>query len=227
MPAAQQSVIDTRRHQMFPVLESAEIERVRRFGTVRSYRAGEALAEVGNVGPGLTIILTGHVDITQHDQSGRRQHIVTHGPGSFMGELAQLAGRPALVDAQAQDDVEALIIPREQLRALLIAEAELGERVMRALILRRVGLLETGAGGPVIVGRPQNGDVLRLEGFLRRNGHPYQRLNPETDADAKALIERFHVDTGQLPIVLCPNGQLLRNPTEPELARTDRSEPRL
>jgi thioredoxin reductase (NADPH) len=219
MPAAQQSVIDTRRHQMFPVLESAEIERVRRFGTVRSYRAGEALAEVGNVGPGLTIILTGHVDITQHDQSGRRQHIVTHGPGSFMGELAQLAGRPALVDAQAQDDVEALIIPREQLRALLIAEAELGERVMRALILRRVGLLETGAGGPVIVGRPQNGDVLRLEGFLRRNGHPYQRLNPETDADAKALIERFHVDTGQLPIVLCPNGQLLRNPTEPELAR--------
>jgi len=219
MPAAPQSVIDTRRHQMFPVLESADIERVRRFGKVRSYRAGEALVEVGNVGPGLTIILTGHVDITQHDQSGRRRHIVTHGPGSFMGELAQLAGRPALVDAHAQEDIEALIIPPEQLRALLIAEAELGERVMRALILRRVGLLETGAGGPLIVGRPQTGDVLRLEGFLRRNGHPYQRLNPETDADAKALIERFHVDTGQLPIVLCPNGQLLRNPTEPELAR--------
>ena len=136
-----------------------------------------------------------------------------------MGELAQLAGRSALVDAHAQDEVEVLIIPPEELRALLIAEAELGERIMRALILRRVGLLETGAGGPVIVGRPQNADVLRLEGFLRRNGHPYQRLNPETDAEAKALIERFHVDTGQLPIVLCPSGQLLRNPTEPELAR--------
>src|SRR5215475_6920759 len=136
-----------------------------------------------------------------------------------MGELAQLSGRPSLVDASAQGPVEALIIPPEELRALLIAEAELGEHVMRALILRRVGLLETGAGGPVIVGRPQNGDVLRLEGFLRRNGHPYQRLNPETDAEAKALIERFHVDTGQLPIVLCPSGQLLRNPTEPELAR--------
>ncbi len=219
MPAAPQSIIDTRRHQMFPVLESADIERVRRFGKVRFYRAGEALVQVGNVGPGLTIILTGRVDITQHDESGHRRHIVTHGPGSFMGELAKLAGRPALVDAHAQDEVEALIIPPERLRALLIGEAELGERVMRALILRRVGLLETGAGGPVIVGLPQNGDVLRLEGFLRRNGHPYQRLNPETDADAKALIERFHVDTGQLPIVLCPGGQLLRNPTEPELAR--------
>src|SRR5256886_13586220 len=135
--------------------------------------------------PGLTIILT---DITQHDESGHRRHIVTHGPGSFMGELAQLAGRPALVDAHAQDEVEALIIPPERLRALLIGEAELGERVMRALILRRVGLLETGAGGPVIVGLPPNGELLRLEGFLRRNGHPYQKLGPQTDADSKALI---------------------------------------
>jgi thioredoxin reductase (NADPH) len=77
---------------------------------------------------------------------------------------------------------------------------------MRALILRRVGLLETGAGGPVIVGRAENGDVLRLQGFLRRNGHPHQRLDPETDPEAKALVERCHVDPGQLPIVLCPGG---------------------
>jgi hypothetical protein len=144
---------------------------------------------------------------------------MAHGPGSFMGELAQLAGRPALIDAHAQGSVEALIILPDQLRALLIAEAELGERIMRALILRRVGLLETGAGGPVIVGRPENGDVLRLEGFLRRNGHPRQRLDPETDPEAKALIERFHIDPGHLPIVLCPGGQLLRNPSEHELAR--------
>jgi thioredoxin reductase (NADPH) len=105
------------------------------------------------------------------------------------------------------------------LRALLIAEAELGERIMRALILRRVGLIERGAGGPVIVGRAESGDVIRLQGFLRRNGHPHQRLNPETDPEAKALIERFQVDPGQLPIVLCPGGQLLRNPSETELAR--------
>src|SRR5713101_8027778 len=217
--APTQSIIETRRQQMFPILEPAEIVRVRRFGKVRTFGAGEALAKVGQVGLGLTIILAGNVDITQRDQSGRRTAIVTHGPGHFMGELAQLAGRPALVDAHAREPIEALIIPPDQLRALLIAEAELGERIMRALILRRVGLLETGAGGPVIVGRAENGDVLRLEGFLRRNGHPHQRLNPETDAEAKALIDRFNVDAGQLPIVVCPGGQLLRNPSEIELAR--------
>jgi thioredoxin reductase (NADPH) len=214
-----QPIIDTRRHQMFPTLEPSEIERMCRFGKVRSYPAGEAIVKVGDAGHGLFIILAGKVDITQHEQSGRRTLIVTHEPGGFMGELAQLAGRPSLVDAHAQGTVEALAIEPERLRALLIAEAELGERIMRALILRRVGLLETGAGGPVIVGRTGNGDVLRLQGFLRRNGHPHQTLNPDTDEEAKALIERFHVDAGQLPIVLCPGGQLLRNPGEEELGR--------
>jgi thioredoxin reductase (NADPH) len=219
MAVSTPSVIETRRAQVFPTLEGPEIERMRRFGELRSYKAGEALARVGTVGDGLTIILAGKVDITQHDASDRRALIVTHGPGEFMGELSQLAGRPVLVDAYAQEPVEALIIRPDRLRALLVAEAELGERIMRALILRRVGLLETGAGGPVIVGRPDNGDVLRLEGFLRRNGHPRQRLDPDTDPEAKALIERFHVDPGQLPIVLCPGGQLLRNPSDNELAR--------
>jgi thioredoxin reductase (NADPH) len=212
-------IIDTRRDQMFPVLDPEDIERVSRFGRVRTYHSGEAIVTVGHMGPGIIIVLSGKIDVTQHDQSGRRTLIVTIGRGEFMGELAQLAGRPALVDAYAQEPVEALIIPRDRLRALLIAEADLGERMMRAMILRRVGLLETGAGGPVIVGRAEDGNVLRLEGFLRRNGHPHIRLDPENDQEAKALIERFNIGTGHLPIVLCPGGQLLRNPGEVELAR--------
>jgi thioredoxin reductase (NADPH) len=213
------SIFDTRFDQMFPTLEPSEIERVRRFGKMRAFAAGEPLVKVGDADGCLSIVLSGQVDVTRYDSSRQRAPIVTHGCGAFLGELAQLAGRPALVDATARGSVEALIIPPDQLRALLVAEAELGERIMRALILRRVGHLETGAGGPVIVGRADNGDVLRLQNFLRNNGHPHLRLDPEVDAQAKALIERFHVDRGQLPIVLCPGGQLLRNPGEAELAR--------
>ncbi len=219
MAASQTSIIDTRSAQMFFALEPAEIERVRRFGTCRTYAAGEALANVGQVAQGVTIIISGEVDVSQREQSGSNRLIVTHRPGSFMGELAQLSGRPALIDAYAKGPVHALIIPTDRLRSLLIAEADLGERIMRALILRRVGLIETGGGGPVIVGRAGNGDVLRLENFLRRNGHPHQSLDPETDAEARALVEKFNVDPGQLPIVVCPGGQLLHNPSEIELAR--------
>ena len=94
-----------------------------------------------------------------------------------MGELAQLSGRPFLVDAIALTERRGDGDSAGALRALLIAEADLGERIMRALILRRVGLIEAGAG-PIIVGDEASGDVLRLINFLRRNGHPYQNLDP-------------------------------------------------
>jgi thioredoxin reductase (NADPH) len=165
------------------------------------------------------IVISGKVEITQHDGPVGRGPIVVHGAGAFTGELAQLSGKPALVDAQAVGDVKVLIVTPQNLRNILVGEAELGERIMRALILRRVGLLDEGVGGPVIVGRAEDGDVLRLEGFLARNGHPRQRLDPDSDPAAQAILERFNLAPEQLPIVLCPNGQLLHNPSESELAR--------
>ncbi len=119
--------------------------------------------------------------MTQRDSFGHEHLIVTHGPGNFMGELAQLTGRPALVDAKALSAVEAVVIRPQRLRDLLVEEAELGERIMRALILRRMALLESGGGGPIIVGRQSNVDVLRLAVFLNRNGHPVGNtiLNPD------------------------------------------------
>ncbi len=191
MSVPTKSIIELRRDQIFPVLETADIERMRRFGRLRSFATGEVLARVGQVADGLTVILSGMVEVSRHDKLADHEPLAIHGPGQFIGELAQLAGRPMLIDARA----------------------------LGALILRRVSLLERGVGGPIIVGRADNGDVLRLAGFLRRNGHPHESLDPEADPAAKALIERFHIDPGQLPIVLCPGGQLLRNPSEAELAR--------
>jgi thioredoxin reductase (NADPH) len=217
--AETESIADTRGAQMFPTLTDAEVDRLRRFGTYRRFAKGEALARVGEPGHGLTIIHSGEVEVTRSDGAGRSTPITIHRHGSFLGELAQLSGRPALVDAFALTDVEALIIPPERLRALLIAEAELGERIMRALILRRVGLIETGSGGPVIIGQADDGEVLRLISFLTRNGHPHQQLDPATDSCAQTLIERFQVVPEELPIVLCPSGKMLRNPSETALAR--------
>lgn len=219
MASAARPVIEARYEQMFPTLEPGEVERLRRFGETRTYRASERLVATGEVSPGMFVILKGDVVITQHSVLGRDQPIVTHGPGSFMGELAQLSGRPSLVDAHARAAVEALVIASQRLRDVLVAEAELGERIMRALILRRVGLLESGSGGPVIVGRAAHADVLRLAGFLTRNGHPHQTLDPDVDGCARTLLDRFHVGPSELPIVLCPNGSLVRNPSEDDLAR--------
>lgn len=211
--------IAARHDQMFPVLTDADIERMRRFGAARSYPAGERIVTAGEVSPGLVVILSGKVDITQAGGRGRSEPIISYGSGNFIGELAQLSSRPALINAAAVEPVEAIVIPSQRLRDLMVQEASLGERVMRALILRRVGLLESGISGPVIIGPPDNGDVLRLQGFLARSGMPHRALDSDTDPCARTLIERFHVDPHHLPIVLCPNGKLLHNPGENELAR--------
>lgn len=213
------SVTKTRHDQMFPALEPAAIERLRHFGEARAFKDGEALARAGQSGRGLSIVLSGRVQVSQADGQGGRRVIVEHEAGHFLGELAQLAGRPSLVDSIAIGPVEALVIPPSGLRAILVAEAELGETIMRALILRRVGLLETGLGGPVIVGRPDDADVLRLQNFLTRNGQPFRSLDPEADPEAAALIQPFHPAPRDLPIVFCPTGEMLRNPGEAALAR--------
>jgi len=213
------SVIETRYEQMFPILQPAEIERLQRFGERRQFAAAERVVTAGEPSPGMIVVLSGELAVMQHNVLGRNQLIVSHGPGGFMGELAQLSGRPSLVDAVATKPVDAVIIPSARLPDVLVAEAELGERIMRALILRRVGLLQSAGTGPVIIGHTQDRHVLELAGFLTRNGHPHVILDPDADSCARTLLDRFHVDVSQLPIVLCDNGELLRRPSEVELAR--------
>src|ERR1700724_4337926 len=124
------------------------------------------------------MLINGSVRVTRRDPLGHRAPIVEQGPGEYVAEVGQLSGQPAFVDVHAIDEVEALLIPPENLRALMIAEPEIGERIMRALILRRIALLEAGAGGPILIGAESSPDVVRLQGFLARNAYPHQLLDP-------------------------------------------------
>src|SRR5262249_60052270 len=124
MPATRLPTVEARRDQTFPILDPEEIDRLRRFGELRSYRAGDAIERIGELGHGLTVVLAGRVAITRRDEFGRRKVIVLYGPGSFIGELAQLSGRPALIDAYAESPVDALILPPDKLRRGLGPGAE-------------------------------------------------------------------------------------------------------
>jgi len=208
--------IETRRHQMFPKLEPADIARIERFGHVRHYARGDCLFRAGDPGPGMFVVRRGEVAITQRDGLGHVEPIAVQGPGQFLAEVGQLSGRPALVDGHAESEVEVLLVPPEQLRALIIAEADLGERIVRALILRRVALIESGASGPVLMGPPNSADVRRLQNFLARNGFPHHVVDPLQDTDAAALLEQY----GEAQVIaVCPGGDVLINPSEDALAR--------
>jgi thioredoxin reductase (NADPH) len=186
---------------------------------VHRFPDGTRVYQTGKPSPGLLVVLSGLLRVSRRDGHGHDVPVADHGVGSFSGEVGQLSGKRSFVDGVATGDLEALLIKPDQLRALLIAEAGLGEKIMRALILRRVGLLETGAGGPVLIGEASSPDVARLRNFLSRNGYPHLLLDPIDDEEARALIERYAPGPGELPLVVCPDGSVMLNPTEGALAR--------
>lgn len=234
-PAASNAALGSRFNQMFPVLSETEIDRVRRFGEVRRFVAGELLFQAGEAVPGMYVILSGRVAVEPRDALGQAvpvaafaqligaplQEMTEVVPGEVIAEIGQLSGRPDLspIDARAVGDVEAIVLPPEALRPLLVAEAELGERVLRALILRRVAMIELGFGGPVLVGALKSPDVTRLSHFLERNAIPFRVVDPDQDRDAPALLARFAPKQGELPIAVLSDGTVLKNPTKQELAR--------
>lgn len=212
---------NSRYDQMFPAFTPPEIERIAVFGSARHFAEGELIVETGKVAPGMILVLKGQVAMTQRDGFGHVNPIVDHGPGQFIGEVGQLSGRASLVDARAEGgDVEALVIPPDRLRGLMVAEAQLGERIMRALILRRVGLIQSGVGGPLIVGDETMADVSRLQSFLTRNGYPHHLVDPSKDPDAASFVAASPACLRNLPWVVLADGTTLRNPSEVELARS-------
>ncbi len=211
------STLETRLHQMFPTLGAEEVARMRRFGSPQRWRAGEQLFSIGQVGRGMCVVTGGCIQILRRDGLGR-EHLVTDlGPGMFSAEVGTLSGRPSLVDGRALTDSEGFVIPPDRLRALLVAEAELGERIMRALILRRVGLIESGSG-PVLVGHGTEPLLLGLQAFLRRNGHPYTVIDMDAERDCSCLSEFVNAPASDFPLVICPDGRVLRAPDEGQLA---------
>jgi thioredoxin reductase (NADPH) len=208
-----------RYQETFPALTAQEIDRLRRYGSLRKYSDGEKLFEAGKISPGMFVVLKGVVALTQRDGLGHLAPIAEQGEGQFLADVGQLSTRATLVDGTAEGDVETLLIPTEGLRALLVAEADLGERIMRALILRRVALLQGGAAGAVLIGSAGAADVIRLEGFLTRNGYPHHLLDPARDPEATEVIARYTDVAGGLPLVICPDGSVLGNPSEAAVSR--------
>jgi len=215
------STVDTREHQMFPVLSAPQIETVRRFasGPETRFAAGDGLYAIGAHGAPAWLVLEGSIDVVRRDGLSREAVVTTHRAGQFSGEVNQLAGRPSIAAGRAgPDGCVALPFDPPHLRALMIGSADVGELVMRALILRRVSLIEEGGAGTILVGVPGSPDVLRLQDFLGRGGLPNLVLDVRADEEGRALVERTGVLPEELPLVVCPNGPVLRRPSNEELA---------
>jgi thioredoxin reductase (NADPH) len=215
------STVEARNAQMFPVLSKAQVEIARRFssGPEAHFAAGETLYAIASRGAPAWLVMRGSIDVVRRDGLSREAPITTLSPGQFSGEVNQLAGRPSIAAGTAgPDGCTALPFDAAHLRALMIGSADIGEIVMRALILRRVSLIEQGGAGTIIIGTPGSPDVLRLQNFLDRGGLPNLLLDAGSDDEGRALVERTGVSTAGLPLVVCPSGAILHKPSDEILA---------
>jgi thioredoxin reductase (NADPH) len=203
--------------QRFPRLRQEQLEVVKRFANTepRRFSPRESIFQVGERGVPAWFLLEGSAEIFGRDGLDQEISLQQIESGHFTGELHQLTERPTLAGALAgAQGCLALPVSAERLRALIVGSAELGELIMRALILRRVGLLERGVG-PVLLGRAGSADLLRLQAFLSRNAYPHLVLDCASER-GRQLINELALPAGDLPLLVCACGRVLKRPSNEE-----------
>jgi thioredoxin reductase (NADPH) len=203
--------------RIFPTLTPAQIARVAAHGRERTLALGEVLTAPGEQGGAFHVVATGRLEVVRPTASGEAL-VAEHGPGSFTGEVAMLAGRPSLVLVRAAEPGVVVEVERERLLALVQTDAELSEIFLRAFVLRRAELVAHGFGDVVLLGSNHCAGTLRVREFLTRNGHPYAFIDLDRDAGVQELLDRFAIAESDVPVLICRCELVLRNPTNREIA---------
>lgn len=216
-------LLATRREQMFPKLTVAQFARLEQYCAPHPAKAGEILLEAGEEPRGVFVVATGSVEVLAPTSDLRSEacgyallNLLTS--GDFSGEMNTLRGSAGLVRLRVRETGVVLLLSLDALRRVVQNDAELSELFMRAFILRRMGVLESGHSAVTLLGSSHSGDTLRIREFLTRNTRPYVDIDINRDADARALLERFQVGPEELPVVICRGGEILRNPDNNRLA---------
>ena len=217
------NLLEKRREQMFPKLTPSQLARLEAHSVRRETRAAEILVEVGDQPQGLYIVLTGTIEILAPFSDVRTQtsdyvllNVLT--AGDFGGEMSTLRGTRSLARLRVGEPGEVLQMGLDEFRRVVQNDSELSELMMRAFILRRMGMLQSGSSEVTVLGSSRAGDTLRIREFLTRNARPYIDIDIDRDPDAQALLERFHVRPQDLPVVVCRAGEVFKNPANGPLA---------
>jgi len=213
-----------REAQTFPRLSDGQVARAKAFGTVEDLPRGTVLFERGDRTVDFFIVLRGNVEIYETGPDGAPTVFTVHGENQFTGELDLFNDRNILVGGRMGADGQVARMSRPQFRRMLAAEPDISEIIMRAFILRRVGLIQHAQGAVTLVISRQEGsagDALRLQRFLSRNGYPIRVLDADRpdEGEARAMLDAAGLGPESTPVVICRPKLVLQNPSNHEVAR--------
>jgi thioredoxin reductase (NADPH) len=202
---------------MFPTLTPAQIDRIAPHGVERAVAAGEVLIEAGDGAVPFFVVKSGKVEIIRPSSLGDAL-VAVHGPGRFTGEGNMILGRRSLTRARVAEAGTLVQLTREELQHLVQTDTEIGDIVLRAFIYRRLELAAQGIGDVVLIGSTHSAATLRIKEFLTRNGHPFGYIDLDHDAEAQALLDRFHIAVEDIPVLICRGDVVLRSPSNQKIA---------
>lgn len=214
---ASHTPLQSRPEQAFPTLTPEQIERVASHGKRLAVESGSVLIQAGQPQFPFFVVVQGILEGVVPSALGAFS-INQLLPGQFTGELNLLTGRRALATIRVAEKGEVVAIERDELLALIQNDAELSEILMRAFILRRVALIDGGHGDGVLLGSTYSADTLRIQEFLSRNAHPFTYVDLDRDAVVQELLDRFHIDPADVPVLICRGEKVLRNPSNEQVA---------
>ncbi len=200
-----------------PILTETQIERIRRVASPRHVVAGEVLYEPNDETPPAFVVISGAIRIVAIG-GGEERIVTTYKAGQFSGELLMISGRRSIYRCQAVEPSQLLELSARDLRALIAKDAELSDIFMKAFLARRLSLRDSGQGNVVVLGSKYSADTLALREFLTRDGHPFTYFDLDADPMTQELLDRFLVTPGDIPVVICNNALVLRNPSHQQLA---------
>jgi thioredoxin reductase (NADPH) len=218
-PAARRPipVLSSNEALMFPTLTPPQIARIKPHGVLRALSAGEILIEAGDPIVPFFVVTDGQLEIIRPSSLGDAL-VAVHGPGRFTGEANMILGRRSLTRARCAEAGHAIQLTREELLHLVQTDSEISEIVMRAFIYRRLELAAQGIGDVLLIGSSHSAATLRIKEFLTRNGHPFGYIDLDHDADAQALLDRFHIAVADIPVLICRGDVVLRSPSNHKIA---------
>jgi thioredoxin reductase (NADPH) len=210
-------LVGARVDHVFPKLTGAQIARIAAHGARRAVAPGEVLVDAGDQVVPFLVVTAGAIEVVRI--AGDTETLVAvHGPGQFSGEINMISGRRALFRVRGREASDVVVLDRTQLVGLVQNDAELSEILMRAFILRRVELVDSGIGDAVLIGSRHSSGTLRVKEFLTRNSHPYKYVDLENEPDVQSMLDHFHVAVTDVPVLVCRGELVLRNPTNAQIA---------
>ncbi len=204
------------RNGAFPRLNDEQRGRLRTIGTVRDVVPGDILFREGDESYDFFVVESGAVAVVE-GYGAENRVIAVHGHHRFLGELNLLTGGTVYLTAVVRDAGQVIQVEAERLQRVIADDEELSTIIFRALLERRSILIGLGTGHRLI-GSRFSPDSRRLREFLARNRQPFHWFDLEEDEHAEQLLQAVGLEPADTPVVVVSGGDVLRNPTNSELA---------